>query len=165
MFCSGGKGHNCHFWVINDHFGGPSVHCGQILQKNPGKGQSPPPFLAMPAFWVHMVPQPIPKRRSFSIIEPSAMSRPTGRWLIFGPSGAQLLQLVSAWSLIWNGVLQTTKSSALHIYASRHLGIVNMPVPAKSQKYPGRILSNIQSVKISTSGQVASLWEVLQGPF
>ena len=52
---------------------------------------------------------------------------------------------------------------ALHyIYASRHLGIVNMPVPAKSPKYPGRILSNIQSVKISTSGQVASLWEVLQ---
>ena len=37
-----------------------------------------------------------------------------------------------------------------------------MPVPAKSPKYPGRILSNIQSVKISTSGQVASLWEVLQ---
>ena len=29
---------------MNDHFGGPSVHCGQILQKNPGKGQSPPPL-------------------------------------------------------------------------------------------------------------------------
>ena len=36
-------GRNYHFWVINDHFGGPSGHCGQILQKNPGKGQSPPP--------------------------------------------------------------------------------------------------------------------------
>ena len=161
MIYSGEEGHtlgaNYHFLGINEHFGGPSVHCGAEPLR--------PPFLAMPAFWVHMVPQPIPKRRSFSIIEPSAMSRPTGRWLIFGPSGAQLLQLVSAWSLIWNGVLQTTKSSALHIYASRHLGIVNMPVPAKSPKYPARILSNIQSVKISTSGQVASLWEVLQGPF
>ena len=30
--------------LINDHFGGPSVHCGQILQKNPGKGQSSPPL-------------------------------------------------------------------------------------------------------------------------
>ena len=29
---------------MDDHFGGPSVNCGQILQKNPGKGQSPPPF-------------------------------------------------------------------------------------------------------------------------
>ena len=35
---------NYHFLVMNDHFGGPSVHCGQILQKNPGKGQSPPPL-------------------------------------------------------------------------------------------------------------------------
>ena len=32
------------FFVMNDHFGGPSVHCGQILQKIPGKGQTPPPF-------------------------------------------------------------------------------------------------------------------------
>ena len=24
------------FWGINEHFGGPSVHCGQILQQNPG---------------------------------------------------------------------------------------------------------------------------------
>ena len=52
---------NCHFMVMNDHFGGPSVHCGQILHKNPGKGQSPPP-----PFWVHMVPQPIPKPRNLS---------------------------------------------------------------------------------------------------
>ena len=49
-------GANYHFLGINEHFGGPSVHCGQILHKNPGKGQSPPP-----PFWVHMVPQPIPK--------------------------------------------------------------------------------------------------------
>ena len=52
------SGANYHFWVINDHFGGPS---GQILQKKAGKGQSLPPFLAMPGFWVHMVPQLIPK--------------------------------------------------------------------------------------------------------
>ena len=53
-------GGNYHFLVINDHFGGPSGHCGQILQKNPGKGQSPPPFLAMPGFWEHLVLQPLP---------------------------------------------------------------------------------------------------------
>ena len=37
----GGK----YLFVINFHFGGPSVDCGQILQKNPGKGQTttPPP--------------------------------------------------------------------------------------------------------------------------
>ena len=46
-----------HFLVMNNHFGGPSVHCGQILQKNPGKEQSP---LAMPGFWVHMDQQPTP---------------------------------------------------------------------------------------------------------
>ena len=56
---------NYHFLVMNDHFGGPSVHCGQILQKNPGKGQSPPPFLAMPGFWVHMDQQPTPNSLSF----------------------------------------------------------------------------------------------------
>ena len=30
--------------------------------KNPGKGQTPPPFMAMPGFWVHlhMYPQPLP---------------------------------------------------------------------------------------------------------
>ena len=27
-------GGNYHFLVMNHHFGGPSVHCGQILQKN-----------------------------------------------------------------------------------------------------------------------------------
>ena len=54
-------GANYHFCGINEHFGGPSVYWGQTLQKNPCKGQSPPPaFLAMPGFWVHMVPQPIP---------------------------------------------------------------------------------------------------------
>ena len=30
-------------FIIVHHFEGPSGHCGQILQKNPGKGQSPPP--------------------------------------------------------------------------------------------------------------------------
>ena len=46
--------------MINDHFGEPSVYCGQILQKNPGKVQSPPPFLAMPGVWEHFEPQPGP---------------------------------------------------------------------------------------------------------
>ena len=33
-------------------------HCGQILQKNPGKGQSPPPPTPfMPVFWEHLEPQ------------------------------------------------------------------------------------------------------------
>ena len=38
------------------------MHCGQILQKYPGKGQSnpPPPFLAMPGCWGHLVLQPLP---------------------------------------------------------------------------------------------------------
>ena len=58
MIYSGEEGHtlgvNYNFWGINEHFGGSSVHCGQILQKNPGKGQSPP-FLAMPGFCVHTV--------------------------------------------------------------------------------------------------------------
>ena len=27
--------------MINDHFGGPSVHSAQILRKNPGTGQTP----------------------------------------------------------------------------------------------------------------------------
>ena len=51
MIYSGEEGHtlgaNYHFWGINEYSGGPSVHCGQILQKNPGKGQSPP----SPPFW------------------------------------------------------------------------------------------------------------------
>ena len=51
-------GGNYHFLLINDHFKGPSVHCGQILQNNTGKGQSPPPFLAMPGFWEHLEPLP-----------------------------------------------------------------------------------------------------------
>ena len=38
--------------------------CGQILQKNPGKGQTPPtPIQAMPVFWARMVRHPIPKGR------------------------------------------------------------------------------------------------------
>ena len=49
---------NYHFLVMNDHFGGTSVHCGQILQKNPGKGQTP--LTAMPGFWEHLVPHPLP---------------------------------------------------------------------------------------------------------
>ena len=33
-------------------------HCGQILQKNPGKLQSPPPPTPfMPVFWEHLEPQ------------------------------------------------------------------------------------------------------------
>ena len=72
MIYSGEEGHtlgaNYHFLGINEHFGGPSVHCGQILQKNPGKGQSPP-FLAMPGFWVHVVPQPLPNWESKSVGE------------------------------------------------------------------------------------------------
>ena len=47
MIYSGEEGHTLganYHWGINEHFGGPSVHCGQILQKNPGKGQSPPPL-------------------------------------------------------------------------------------------------------------------------
>ena len=49
-----------HFLVMNDHFGGPTVHCGQILQKILARGRPPTPFLAMPVFWVHMDPQPTP---------------------------------------------------------------------------------------------------------
>ena len=37
--------------------------------KKAGKGQSLPPFLAMPGFWVHMVPQLIPKFETFSEIK------------------------------------------------------------------------------------------------
>ena len=36
-----------------------AMHCGQILQKIQARGRAPP-SLAMPAFWVHMVPQPLP---------------------------------------------------------------------------------------------------------
>ena len=39
MIYSGGEGHTL---GANEQFGGPSVHCGQILQKNPWKGQNPP---------------------------------------------------------------------------------------------------------------------------
>ena len=40
------SGANYHFWVINDHFGGPSVHCGQILQcQHFGNIWSPNPSL------------------------------------------------------------------------------------------------------------------------
>ena len=35
-------GGNYHFWVINDHFGEPSVPCGQILQKILARGRAPP---------------------------------------------------------------------------------------------------------------------------
>ena len=34
-------GGNHHLLAIADHFGGHSVHCGQIVQKNPCKGQTP----------------------------------------------------------------------------------------------------------------------------
>ena len=34
---------NHHFFVINDHLWGPSVHCGQILQKNYSRGQTQGP--------------------------------------------------------------------------------------------------------------------------
>ena len=47
-------GWNYHFLVMNDHFGGSSVHCGQILQKLLARGRAPP-FLAMPGLWVHTV--------------------------------------------------------------------------------------------------------------
>ena len=33
---------------------------GQIHQKNPGMGQTPPPFLAMPGFWQLLLGQPLP---------------------------------------------------------------------------------------------------------
>ena len=40
MIYAGNKGTlfwgNDYFLVMNDHFGGPSVHCGQILQQNSG---------------------------------------------------------------------------------------------------------------------------------
>ena len=55
MIYSGEEGHtlgvNYHFWGMNDHFGGSSVQCGQILQKI--LAEPLPPFLAMPGFWVH----------------------------------------------------------------------------------------------------------------
>ena len=34
--------------------------CGQILQKILAWGRAPPPFLAMPGFWEHLEPQPLP---------------------------------------------------------------------------------------------------------
>ena len=48
--------------MINDHFGGPSVHSAQILRKNPGTGQTPPVCLAMPGLWEHLVSQSLPIR-------------------------------------------------------------------------------------------------------
>ena len=64
------KGIRAHFWgeiitflVMNDHFGGPSVHCRQILQKNPGKGAEPPlsgNARILGAYRVYIIdPQPI----------------------------------------------------------------------------------------------------------
>ena len=47
-------GENYHFLVMNDHFGGPSVHCRQILQKNPGNAR------ILGAYRVYIIdPQPI----------------------------------------------------------------------------------------------------------
>ena len=47
-------------FVINDHLWGPSVRCGQILQKNHSRGQPPPFLLAMPAFWEQTIQQSLP---------------------------------------------------------------------------------------------------------
>ena len=64
------------FWGIRAHFLGETVTFGDerslwralsTLWTNPPKkilarGRAPPPpFLAMPGFWVHMVPKPTPK--------------------------------------------------------------------------------------------------------
>ena len=59
-------GGNYNFWVINDHFGGTSVHCGQILQKNPDKGQSLPPFWHCQYFGNIWSPNPSLSNRMFS---------------------------------------------------------------------------------------------------
>ena len=55
-------GGNYHFLVMNDHFGGSSVHCGQILQKILARGRAPP-------FW---------QCQDFGCIQSSEIPKPHG---------------------------------------------------------------------------------------
>ena len=48
---------------------GPQGIVDKSSKKILARGRAPPPFLAMPGFWVHMVPQLIPKFETFSEIK------------------------------------------------------------------------------------------------
>ena len=73
MWFLGKKEHFCGeiitfgWWMITFDEG-PLSACGQILLKNPGRGQTPP-IQAMPGFWERMVRQPMPT----SCLEPTRL--------------------------------------------------------------------------------------------
>ena len=82
----------CGFWGKKGHFYGEIFTfwyewsplralsaCGQILHKNPGKGQTPPPIQAMPVFWELLDRQPIPKEEKVIFYE-SLNVQKQARW-------------------------------------------------------------------------------------
>ena len=69
MIYSGGKGTllwgNYHFWVMNDHLWGPSVHVDKSFTKIQARVR-PPPIPAMPVFWEFLFLEPLPNLKLFS---------------------------------------------------------------------------------------------------
>ena len=54
---------NYHFWVMNDHLWGPSVHVDKSFTKIQARVR-PPPIPAMPGFWEFLFLEPLPKERT-----------------------------------------------------------------------------------------------------
>ena len=52
-----------HFWVMNDHLWGPSVHVDKSFTKIQARVR-PPPIPAMPGFWEFLFLEPLPKERT-----------------------------------------------------------------------------------------------------
>ena len=54
---------NYHFWVLNDHLWGASVHVDKSFTKIQARVR-PPPIPAMPGFWEFLFLEPLPKERT-----------------------------------------------------------------------------------------------------